>query len=136
MIQHGSVRSGDCSLFITHVQSQPDADNRVRSSGDSMDRRPLLPGPVAVLLALVLIIFLLEKIGQALLSISNVILLVTLAWILTLILRPLVNRIHAFQAPGSIIRPVRRRWGDHWADRLIHPSYGFSIFVVYFLLVT
>ena len=101
-----------------------------------MDRRPLLPGPVVILLALVLIIILLEKIGQALLSISNVILLVTLAWILTLILRPLVNRVHAFRAPGRIIRPVRQRWGDHWADRLVHPSYGFSIFVVYFLLVT
>lgn len=100
-----------------------------------MDRRPLLPGAVAVMLALALAIYLIEKIGQALLSISNVILLVALAWILTLMLRPVVNWIHGLTLSDRLIRPLRERWGDRLADRLMHPSYGFSIFVVYLLLL-
>ena len=70
-----------------------------------MDRRPLLPGAVVALLAIALLIYLIEKIGQALLTISNVILLVTLAWILTLILRPVVNGIHRLTMPERFIRP-------------------------------
>ena len=64
-----------------------------------MDRRPLLPGAVVVMLAIALAIYLIEKIGQALLAISNVILLVALAWILTLMLRPAVNWIHGLTLP-------------------------------------
>ncbi len=101
-----------------------------------MDRRPLLPGAVVVMLAIALIIYLIEKIGQALLSISNVILLVALAWILTLMLRPAVNWIHRLTVPEQLIRPLRDRWGKRLADRLVHPSYGLSIFVVYLLLLT
>ena len=100
-----------------------------------MDRRPLLPGAVVAMLAIALVIYLIEKIGQALLSISNVILLVALAWILTLMLRPAVNWIHRLNLPERMIRPLRERWGARVADRLVHPSYGFSIFVVYFLLL-
>ena len=48
-----------------------------------MDRRPLLPSAVVVMLAVALAIYLIEKIGQAVLAISNVVLLVALAWILT-----------------------------------------------------
>ena len=101
-----------------------------------MDRRPLLPGAVAALLAIALLIYLIEKIGQALLTISNVILLVTLAWILTLILRPVVNGIHHLAMPDRFIHPIRRRWGDRPADGLARPSYGFSITIVYLLLLT
>jgi predicted PurR-regulated permease PerM len=101
-----------------------------------MDRQPLLPGAVVVMLALALIIYLIEKIGQAMLAISNVILLVALAWILTLMLRPAVKWIHARTMPDRLIRPLRERWGARVSDRLVHPSYGFSIFVVYFLLLT
>jgi predicted PurR-regulated permease PerM len=100
-----------------------------------MDRRPLLPSAVVVMLALALTIYLIEKIGQALLAISNVILLVVLAWILTLMLRPAVNWIHARTVPERLIRPLRQRWGARVADRWVHPSYGFSIFIVYFLLL-
>ncbi len=101
-----------------------------------MDRRPLLPGVVTVLLVIALLIYLFEKIGQALLTISNVILLVLLAWILTLVLRPLVNRIHRLTIPERYIQPLRRRWGDRLADGLKSPSYGFSISIVYLLLLT
>jgi predicted PurR-regulated permease PerM len=101
-----------------------------------MDRRPLLPGAVVVLLFIALAIYLIEKIGQALLAISNVILLVMLAWILTLMLRPAVNWIHHRTMPNRLIRPLRDRGGHHLADRLAHPSYGFSILVVYLLLLT
>lgn len=101
-----------------------------------MDRRPLLPGAVVALLTIALLIYLIEKIGQALLTISNVILLVTLAWILTLVLRPVVNRIHHLKLPERFIQPLRRRWGDRVAERLANPSYGLSITIVYLLLLT
>ncbi len=101
-----------------------------------MDRRPLLPEPLAVLLGIALAIFLIEKIGQALLSISNVILLVALAWLLTLALRPAVNWIHHRSLPARLIQPGRRRWGDRLVLRLEHPSYGFSVFVVYIILIS
>jgi predicted PurR-regulated permease PerM len=100
-----------------------------------MDRRPLLPGAVVVMLAIALAIYLIEKIGQALLAISNVILLVVLAWILTLMLRPAVYWIHGLTVPERLIRPLRKRWGVRMADRWVHPSYGFSIFIVYLLLL-
>lgn len=100
-----------------------------------MDRRPLLPSAVVVMLAIALVIYLIEKIGQALLAISNVILLVALAWILTLVLRPAVKWIHSLTIPDRLIRPLRNRWGSRVADRLVHPSYSFSIFIVYFLLL-
>jgi len=100
-----------------------------------MDRRPLLPGAVVVMLAIALVIYLIEKIGQALLAISNVILLVVLAWILTLMLRPAVNWIHGLTMPDRVIRPLRDRWGGRLADRLVHPSWGWSIFIVYLLLL-
>lgn len=100
-----------------------------------MERRPLLPGAVVVLLGIALIIYLIEKIGQALLAISNVILLVALAWILTLMLRPAVNWIHQRTLSDRLIRPVRDRWGGRLAERLVHPSYGISIIIVYLLLL-
>ncbi len=100
-----------------------------------MDRRPLLPGAVVVMLAIALTIYLIEKIGQALLAISNVILLVALAWILTLMLRPAVNWIHGRTVSDQLIRPLRDRWGARVADRFVHPTYGVSIFIVYFLLL-
>ena len=100
-----------------------------------MDRRPLLPGAVVAMLAIALAIYLIEKIGQALLAISNVILLVALAWILTLILSPVVKWIHGLTLPDRLIRPLRNRWGPRAADRWVHPSYGFSIFIVYFVLL-
>jgi predicted PurR-regulated permease PerM len=100
-----------------------------------MDRRPLLPGAVVVMLIIALAIYLIEKVGQALLAISNVILLVALAWILTLMLRPAVNWVHGRTMPDRLIRPLRDRWGPRMADRWVHPSFGFSIFIVYFLLL-
>ncbi len=100
-----------------------------------MDRRPLLPSAVVVMLAIALAIYLIEKIGQALLAISNVILLVALAWILTLMLRPAVKWIHGLTLPDRWIEPLRRHGGPRAANWLVHPSYGYSIFIVYFLLL-
>ena len=101
-----------------------------------MDRRPLLPQPLAILLGIALALFLIEKIGQALLSISNVILLVALAWLLTLVLRPAVNWVNHITLPVNLMQPVRQRWGDRLAARWEHPSYGFSIFVIYLILIS
>ena len=101
-----------------------------------MDRRPLLPNAVVVLLVIALVVYLIEKIGQALLAFGNVILLVTLAWLLTLALRPAVKWIHQLRVPERLIRPLRARWGDGVANRWARPSYGFSIIVVYLLLLT
>ncbi len=100
-----------------------------------MDRRPLLPSAVVAMLAIALAIYLIEKIGQALLAISNVILLVALAWILTLILRPVVNWFHGLALPDRLIRPLRNRWRPYVAEQELHPSYGFSVFVIYFVLL-
>ncbi|HSD84768.1 MAG TPA: AI-2E family transporter, partial [Anaerolineae bacterium] len=123
------------SLFFA-LSSGTMPDEATSSGVTFMDRRPLLPGAVVVMLALALAIYLIEKIGQALLSISNVILLVALAWILTLMLRPAVNWIHQRTVPAQLMRPLRERWGNRLADRLVHPSYGLSIFIVYLLLLT
>ena len=101
-----------------------------------MERRPLLPGAVLFLLTIALVLYLFEKIGQALLAISGVILLVVLAWILTLILRPAVNWVHRLTLPARLQQWLNKRWGPHAADRLLHPSFGLSVFIVYFLLVT
>ena len=100
-----------------------------------MDRRPLLPGFLSLLLGLALAVYLIEKIGQALLSISNVILLVALAWLLTLALRPAVNGIHHLRTHARLVQSVQRRWGDRVAMRLEHPSYGTSVFIIYLLLI-
>ena len=64
------------------------------------------------MLAIALAIYLIEKIGQALLAISNVILLVALAWILTLMLRPVVNWIHGLTAARSVDPPAAPSLGD------------------------
>ena len=83
-----------------------------------MDRRPLLPGAVVVMLAIALAIYLIEKIGQAVLAISNVILLVALAWILTLMLRPAVNWIHGLTVPEALARVEQALSDAMLTDRL------------------
>jgi predicted PurR-regulated permease PerM len=74
--------------------------------------------------------------GQALLSLSNVLLFLALAWLIAFSLQPLVKFIHQLSAPSRVNDWLRKRWGAQWADRLAHPSYGVSILIVYTLLVT
>ena len=87
------------------------------------------------LLTVAVSIYLIEKLGQAVLALSNILLLLALAWLLAFGLRPLVRRIQRLSAPPRVTAAIRRRWGDRWAERLSHPSYAFAIFIVYFLLL-
>ncbi len=100
-----------------------------------MDQDRSATRTLVVLLTIAVSIYLIEKLGQALLSLSNVLLLLALAWLIAFSLQPLVKLIHQLSAP-RFSAWLRKRWGDKWADRLEHPSYGFSILIVYSLLVT
>ncbi len=87
------------------------------------------------LLTIAVAIYLIEKLGQAMFALSNVLLVLALAWLLAFALRPLVHWIHRRSAPAGIIKQVKTRLGDRWAEPLLHPPYGFAIFVVYVLLI-
>lgn len=87
------------------------------------------------LLTIAVAIYLIEKLGQAMFALSNVLLVLALAWLLAFALRPLVHWIHRLSAPAGIIKQVKTRLGDRWAEPLLHPPYGFAIFVVYVLLI-
>ena len=87
------------------------------------------------LLTIAVSIYLIEKLGQAMFALSGVLLILALAWLLAFALRPLVHGIHRLSAPAGIIQQVKTRLGDRWAEPLLHPPYGFAIFVVYVLLI-
>ena len=87
------------------------------------------------LLTIAVSIYLIEKLGQAMFALSSVLLVLALAWLLAFSLRPLVHWVHRLTAPAGLIRQVTARLGDRWAEPLIHPPYGFAIFVVYLLLI-
>ncbi len=100
-----------------------------------MNQDRSLPRTLTFLLTVAVLLYLFEKLGQALLALSNVWLLLAVAWLLAFTLRPLVKWIHRQSPPAALIAAVRRRWGDRWADRIKPPSYGVSIAIVYFALV-
>ncbi len=100
-----------------------------------MDQDRSATRTLVVLLTIAVSIYLIEKLGQALLSLSNVLLFLALAWLIAFSLQPLVKFIHQLSAPPRVNGWLRQRWGAQWADRLAHPSYGFSILIVYTLLV-
>lgn len=100
-----------------------------------MNRNQFLPSTLIVLLTIAVAIYLIEKLGQAILAISGTVILLALAWLLASLLKPLVNWIHTRTLDASISTGIRRRWGNRVADRLLHPSLGLSIFLVYALLI-
>ena len=100
-----------------------------------MESERSIPRTLTFLLTLAVLLYLIEKIGQALLAFSTVWLMLGVAWLLALILRPLVKWISRQSAPAPMLQWVRHRWGDRWANRLEHPSYGLSIIIVYLLVV-
>ena len=100
-----------------------------------MEQERPVPKTLIILLTIAVSIYLIEKLGQAVLASSTVLLLLALAWLLALSLRPLVKRVHRLSAPRPLVEQVRKRRGDRWAERLAHPSYGFSILVVYLMLL-
>jgi predicted PurR-regulated permease PerM len=81
------------------------------------------------------LLYLVEKLGSALLAFSNVLVMLGLAWLLALMLRPLVNWVHRLSLTEELLQPIRRRWGDRVADRVAHPSRGLSITIVYMLVI-
>ena len=101
-----------------------------------MESERSIPRTLTFLLTLAVLLYLIEKIGQALLSLSTVWLMLAVAWLLAFTLRPLVKWISRQSAPAPVLAWVRKRVGDKWARRLEHPSRGFSIFIVYLGLVT
>jgi predicted PurR-regulated permease PerM len=106
------------------------------SIGGRVESERSIPRTLTFLLTLAVLLYLIEKIGQALLSLSTVWLMLAVAWLLAFTLRPLVKWIGRQSAPAPVLEWVRKRAGDKWARRLEYPSRGFSIFVVYLGLVT
>jgi predicted PurR-regulated permease PerM len=101
-----------------------------------MNRSQLLPSTLIVLLTIAVAIYLVEKLGQAILAVSNTVILLALAWLLASLLKPLVNWFHTRTLDGDLHARIRRRWGDRVATQLLHPSLGLSILIVYVLLLT
>lgn len=100
-----------------------------------MNRQQFLPTTLSWLLTIAVLLYLVEKLGGALLAISNVLVMLGLAWLLVLMLQPLVNWLHHRTLTNDLLQPIRRRWGDRWADRVAHPSHGMSIAIVYTLVI-
>jgi predicted PurR-regulated permease PerM len=100
-----------------------------------VNRQQFLPTTLSFLLTIAVLLYLVEKLGSALLAFSNVLVLLGLAWLLVLILRPLVNWVHRLTLADELLQPIRRRWGDRWADRVAHPSLGLSIAIVYTVVI-
>jgi predicted PurR-regulated permease PerM len=100
-----------------------------------MNRQQFLPSTLIVLLTIAVAIYLVEKLGQAILAISSIVILLVLAWLLASLLKPLVNWIRARTLDADLLARIRQRWGDRVADRVMHPSLGLSIFLVYILLI-
>jgi predicted PurR-regulated permease PerM len=100
-----------------------------------MNRNQFLPSTLVVLLTIAVAIYLIEKLGQAILAVSNIVILLVLAWLLASLLKPLVNWIHTRTLDAELGASIRRRWGDRVAERLLHPSLGLSIILVYILLI-
>jgi predicted PurR-regulated permease PerM len=101
-----------------------------------VNRQQFLPSTLNFLLTIAVLLYLVEKLGSALLAFSNVLVMLGLAWLLALILRPLVKWVHQRTLANELLQPIRRRWGERWANRVAHPSYGLSITIVYALVVT
>ncbi len=100
-----------------------------------MNRQQFLPSTLNFLLTIAVLLYLIEKLGSALLAFSSVLVMLGLAWLLALMLRPLVKWVHHRTLADDILQPIRRRWGARWADRVAHPSYGLSITIVYMLVL-
>jgi predicted PurR-regulated permease PerM len=122
-----------CSFVIVHVSLYN--RNIPQQYGGRVDQDRSATRTLIALLTIAVSIYLIEKIGQALLSLSNVLLLLALAWLIAFSLQPLVKRIHRLPTPRFFTEWLRRHGKDQWADRYQHPSYGFSILIVYTLLV-
>jgi len=100
-----------------------------------VNRQQFLPSTLTFLLTIAVLLYLVEKLGSALLAFSNVLVMLGLSWLLALILRPLVNWVHQRTLSDDLLQPIRRRWGDRLADRVAHPSLGLSITIVYTLVI-
>jgi predicted PurR-regulated permease PerM len=100
-----------------------------------VNRQSFLPSTLTFLLTIAVLLYLVEKLGSALLAFSNVLVMLGLAWLLALMLRPLVNWVHRLSLTEELLQPIRRRWGDRVADRVAHPSRGLSITIVYMLVI-
>ncbi|HEY4722509.1 MAG TPA: hypothetical protein VII92_11720, partial [Anaerolineae bacterium] len=69
-----------------------------------MNQEPAGSRTLFALLTIAVSIYLIEKLGQAMFALSNVLLVLALAWLLAFSLRPLVHGIHRLSAPAGIIQ--------------------------------
>ena len=72
-----------------------------------MESEQSIPRTLTFLLTLAVLLYLIEKIGQALLSLSTVWLMLAVAWLLAFTLRPLVKWISRQSAPAPVFESVR-----------------------------
>ncbi len=86
-----------------------------------------------ILLVVIASIYLLEKAWQLIGTLQDIILLFTLALLVTFILHPLVEWLRAHPIPHFLITLVRHRWRKDIADLLegIHLPHGVAVAVVY-----
>lgn len=89
---------------------------------------------LGILSALVYLGRFLWEIGQ---SISDLLLLLALAWLVAYILRPIANWLNRLSIPAPALQWVSQRWGVRWAERLerLHIPYGLAAVLLYLLLL-
>jgi predicted PurR-regulated permease PerM len=94
--------------------------------------RPLLI--LGILSALVYLGRFLWEIGQ---SISDLILLLSMAWLVAYILRPIAYWLNSLSIHPAALQWISRRWGEGWAERLdkVHIPYGLAAVLLYLLLL-
>lgn len=94
--------------------------------------RPLLI--LGILSALVYLGRFLWEIGQ---SISDLILLLSMAWLVAYILRPIAYWLNSLSIHPAALQWISQRWGEVWAERLdkVHIPYGLAAVLLYLLLL-
>jgi predicted PurR-regulated permease PerM len=89
---------------------------------------------LGILVALVYLSRFLWDIGK---SLSDLLLLLALAWLVAYVLTPIAEWLNRGPFPQPLIRWVRRRWGDWLADRLdqVYIPYALAALLLYLLVL-
>jgi predicted PurR-regulated permease PerM len=89
---------------------------------------------LGILCAAVYLSKFLWEIGQGL---SDLILLLALAWLVAYVLGPVAHWLNRARLPQPMLAAVRRRWGERWGARLgaLYIPYGLAALLLYLLLL-